>query len=321
MNLSMTACSFYFKKRNSRLQDEVYPLNKAFTSQVDKKTSTYKNAIELLLNFFDKHSEFEDDEEDERLFGCNKKPQIGETDRFRYLLGSIESGTYGFASELVDKSSKKKINKITPNQAPVKKFYVFFMIPKDVNRLCVEKGMVFFQNNGQFGIKTVTTDYLKRYLQNDFNISLITGNIAPSIFMEKILRNNSLSKLILVKNNKSIDDADNIGWGFGSETRIFSQIRLTENLYDKIKNVATGKTRLFEFRDTEYEGTKLEVTIGDRPRIINLHNIENLSIIESIPKDIRLVDGYPDKKKLLSYFIKTADEYLNDFVCTIAKKQ
>ena len=67
-----------------------------------------------------------------------------------------------------------------------------------------------------------------------------------------------------------------------------------------------------------YENLKLIVDIGGRTRTINLHNLENLSIIESIPDEIKMADGHPNLELLIDHFKKVATEYLEEMVLHIS---
>ena len=53
-------------------------------------------------------------------------------------------------------------------------------------------------------------------------------------------------------------------------------------------------------------------------RTIDLHNINNLSIIEPIPDEIRMFDGHPDLKALIEHFKDVATEYLEEMVLRIS---
>lgn len=87
---------------------------------------------------------------------------------------------------------------------------------------------------------------------------------------------------------------------------------------DKIRYVAGGRFNLFEFEQVEYDNLKVIVDIGGRTRKINLHNLENLSIIEAIPDEIKMADGQPDLPMLLKYFTKVTTEYLEEMVLRIS---
>lgn len=69
----------------------------------------------------------------------------------------------------------------------------------------------------------------------------------------------------MIKNVKSNDMADNIGVGYGSETREISNLSFNETTWAKIMNkirfVAGGKYNLFEFEQQKYGNLKVIVDI------------------------------------------------------------
>jgi hypothetical protein len=125
----------------------------------------------------------------------------------------------------------------------------------------------------------------------------------------------------MVKNTRSSDIADNIGKGYGSEVREIGNLSFSSSMWakmmDKIRYVAGSRSNLFEFEEKTYDTLKVVVDIGGRNRKIDLHNLDNLSIIESIPDEIRKADGHPDKDMLIEYFKKVATEYLSEMVLQI----
>ena len=82
--------------------------------------------------------------------------------------------------------------------------------------------------------------------------------------------------------------------------------------------MAVSKYNIFEFEQQEYENLKLIIDIGGRTRTINLHNLENLSIIEGIPDEIKMADGHPNLELLIDHFRKVATEYLEEMVLHIS---
>ena len=75
---------------------------------------------------------------------------------------------------------------------------------------------------------------------------------------------------------------------------------------------------MFEFENNSYDTLKVVVDIGGRNRTIDLHNLDNLSIIEAVPDEIRQADGHPDKEMLIEYFKQVASEYLEEMVLRIS---
>lgn len=316
INLSVTACSFNVRRSNSRA-DVVFNLNSKidyFDKENDENSNKFIN--EIFIDFFNNFNDYVDDENDHRLFSC-KYIKSKELDNCKYILAEINSGIYGSSSEIVDKDTKMTIKTISPDQAPVKKFYFVIVLPKDNKNVSVQKGMFFFQNYGQYGIKTVTSEYLKRFINDKYQLTLKTGNIAPSIFAEKVLEKNRINKIILTKNNKSIDDSDDQFLGYGTETRILSRIKLSNDFLNKIKNYVTKRSCLFEYDDIDYDLLKVEVELGGRKRTLNLNNIENLSIIEPLNNDLLMPDGYLREDETFDAIITIAEEYLEKMVLTI----
>lgn len=125
----------------------------------------------------------------------------------------------------------------------------------------------------------------------------------------------------MIKNHKSNDATDDYYTGFGTESRIIGNLCFDDKMWNKIMNSINyfikGKANLFEFQSVEYDKLKLEVIIGEKTRIINLHNIDNLSIIESIPNTIQNLDGYADIDRLRSHIILVISDYLKEMVLRI----
>jgi len=181
--------------------------------------------------------------------------------------------------------------------------------------------MLIFQNVGQFGVKTITTELMQSYFSSQYGITIVCKTIAPDLFIKKVIRKDNIKKLVMIKNVKSADDTDT-GRGYGKEVREIGDLRFSDTLWSKIHNkiqwVAGGKYNLFEFEQQTYDTLKVVVDIGGRDRKIDLHNLDNLSIIEAIPDEIRMADGHPDEQMLIQHFTKVADEYLDEMVLRIS---
>lgn len=189
-NLSVTACSFKFRKKNKKRIDVIQNLNDSFIykegSNIEK---IFSSAEDIFIDFFETFNDYKNDSEDKKLFSCSlDKNDIGETKYFNYILATVRSGSYGFPSKIIDSDTKEEIMQTTNKQAPVKDFYVLVIIPKDNNTIKVVKGLLFFQNIGQYGVKTITTKYLSNYFSKNFNLTTICGNIAPSILLKNYLK-------------------------------------------------------------------------------------------------------------------------------------
>lgn len=318
-NLSLTACSFILKQRNSRGK-YLY-----FKDEIIKDDIKYK-LEDIFISFFKKYSNSKDDLKNKSTFHCDfEDSNRGETEDYIYLYCIIKSGVYGSSSDIIDKDTKEIVHRKTANQVDEKPFYLYIVIPKDSSdgKINIQKGMLFFQNVGPYGIKTITTSYIKEHFSIDYNITFECKSIAPKLFIERMITQQSLMKIIMIKNHKSGDSADNFSKGYGEETKVISKLRFTEKRWQFIKNkidhFVKSKYNLFELEGFECEDLKLVVKINNNERTINMGNLDNLSIIEILPDDIKSTDGHPIKEKLLDHLKNVTEDYLNEMVLQIEK--
>ncbi len=323
-NLSLTACSFHLKKASSKGNTQIINLNTPFDTELkDNSECHFEDLSELFISFFENHRTLIKDDNKQQSFCCEyDKKNYSETDLFRMYCVKIYSGIYGSSSEIIDGDTEKVRYKKKSSDIDTRPFYLMVILPKDNEKVIVQKGMFIFQNVGQFGVKTITTNLMQNFFSDNFGITLKCHTIAPDLFVKKVIRKDNIKKLLMIKNVKSNDMADNIGVGYGSETREISNLSFNETTWAKIMNkirfVAGGKYNLFEFEQQKYDNLKVIVDIGGRNRTINLHNLENLSIIEGIPDYIRMSDGHPNLPMLIEYFHKVATEYLKEMVLHIS---
>lgn len=322
-NLSLTACSFYIKKTNSRKKSKIFALNSPIEGVHEETQYCFDDVSQLFEEFFSSYEEMIKDDKKQQTFSCQYSSDfVDETDDFRLMYAKVFSGIYGSSSDIVDAVTKRIKFEKSATDIDTRPFYVFVIIPKDSAEVRVQKGMLIFQNVGQFGIKTITTDFMQAFFSNHFGLTLKCQTIAPGLFVKKVIRQDNIKKLVMVKNIKSVDRADNIGIGYGKEVREIADLRFSaavwDRVLDKIRWVAGGKDNLFEFEQKKYDTLKVVVDIGGRMRKIDLHNLENLSIIEAIPDTIRRADGHADKDMLVNYFKTVATEYLEEMVLQIS---
>lgn len=298
-NLSLTACSFHLRKTNSRGNTKIFNLNMPLTLQKEDGTECYfQDLSEIFVQFFKTHESLVKDDNKQQSFRCEyNEDNILENDDFRMFYTRIYSGVYGSSSDIIDGSTQKVKYKKKSSDIDTRPFYLMVVFPKDSERVVVQKGLFIFQNVGQFGVKTITTTLMQEFFSKGFHITLKCNTISPDLFVRKIIRQDNIKKLVMVKNIKSSDTSDNVRKGYGSEIREIGNLYFTEKMWsrmmDKIRYVAGGRYNLFEFEQIEYDNLKVVVDIGGRTRKINLHNLENLSIIEAIPDKIKMADGHP----------------------------
>lgn len=318
--LSVTACSFYVKKTNSKGNSHIYDLNEEIAYKDENNKENTTDIIAIFKDFFASHTGNITDDIKQKTFSCeNIEGCEGETDDFRYIYTIVHSGNYGSSADIKNINNGKIKYLKGPDEAEERPFYLFIVIPKSTGD--VHKGMLLFQNVGPYGVKTITTDYIRNFLSNKYNISLIWRGISPKLFVDKIVKRTNVNKLIMIKNHKSSDDADKLQLGYGQETRVVGNLSFSENRWNKINEkiqyFIAGKYNLFEFENEQYDKLKVYVKIGNSNRTIDLHNLDNLSIIEQIPDAIADTNGHPKKDMMLEHFKNIANDYLKEMVLSV----
>lgn len=270
----------------------------------------YDDFFELLKDFCQKYSrKFVLNDSEQKMFKVETENiNIEENEKFRYTYIDINSGGYGIEANIVNTKTNKILYTRKKEHAETIHFRVFFAVPKD-DDTC--KGIIIFQNIGQYGIKTITTDYFKKFINEELNLYTTTGNICPQVFVKKLLDNDGLMKIIYTRNNVLNDKADTDTMGYGKEERIIAGFSNVKKWRKMISGYFNGTNRVYEFENIDYSGVKFITSIYERTRTIN---INNLSIIEGIPDEVTNSFGDIDDQKLKEHFIKVTKEYLEHMV-------
>lgn len=322
-NLSLTACSFYLKKRNSRGEEHIYALNKPVHGESESgEVYSFDDCEGMFRSFFQNYTLLQKDDDKQQTFKCDfDSYTYVEDENFKMYYLKILSGTYGSASDILDGDGEKTVYQKKASDIDSRPFYLFIIFPKDNKKVIVQKGMLIFQNVGPLGIKTITTGLMKKYFAENFKSTLICSTISVDLFIKKIIKKETIKRIRIARNLKPSDMADRIYPGYGHEVREIKNLNFKDSVWDKIMNsihyMAGNKSSVFEFENVDYDNLKLIVDVGGRNRTIDIHNLSNLSIIEAIPDEIRMADGHPNLPKLVEHFKLVANEYLSEMVLTI----
>lgn len=129
----------------------------------------YDDFFELLKDFCQKYSrKFVLNDSEQKMFKVETENiNIEENEKFRYTYIDINSGGYGIEANIVNTKTNKILYTRKKEHVETIHFRVFFAVPKD-DDTC--KGIIIFQNIGQYGIKTITTDYFKKFINEELNL-------------------------------------------------------------------------------------------------------------------------------------------------------
>ena len=187
-------CSFFVKERYGRDDSKVINLNNEIHIEQVGNEETYNSIWELLSDFFNNHLNLSDDESSMKLFSI-ARDSIKEFDTDSYHCASfiINSGSYGIEGILTNRTTKEVKYNRTREDADVKQFHALIYIPKDVDGIKVQKGILLFQSIGTFGVKTITTKQIKDYFAQK-ELTFETRSVSISIFLKRILEENRIKK-------------------------------------------------------------------------------------------------------------------------------
>lgn len=313
--LSIRAYSFSLRKQYSRRPDKVYGLNGELRFPYkdingEEREYIYQDSMKLFRDFLDHHEEIVDKTDNQQLFSCRFEEE-GRAESFRYMIFSVFSGYYGYASRVIDRTTKNVVYRKTRNQADMRRFYVTIVIPFDRRTAAAKRGLIFFQETGVYGVKTVTASAIQKYVSVKLNVTFRTQNLAPDFYLEKIFEQGMLQKIRVARNSRSADLADRLyAAGFGREERTFVPLRVTKELKKKLKHISESDYNFFTFDGIEYPDVKMEVKIGDRVRTVDLHGLEDLSVEEALPPELLKADGTIPVEEFRERMLTVSREYL-----------
>ena len=305
-NYSLTACSFWIRKKNITKSKgmEIYMLNSPLNS--DEKV--YNDVFSLIKEFCEKSKEYTDDEQGQKVFKVlNDNIVIEEDENIKYTYIEIESGSYGINSNIINKVTKEIIYVRKKDDAETFRFRILFAVPKDEN---TQKGIILFQNEGQFGVKSLISDFFHKFVSDTINGYTEIGNICPEKVVEKLLENDNVKKIIYIRNNISNDDSDIENKGYGKEERVITKFFDTTWVKSLISSYLHGNNRVYEFENKKYDDFRVVCDVYGKERKFSVNNIDKMSIIEGIPNSILNKNNDIDDEKLKEHFVNVANEYL-----------
>ena len=313
-------CSFFVKERYGRDDSKVINLNNEIHIEQVGNEETYNSIWKLFSDFFNNHLDLSDDESSMKLFSI-ARDSIKEFDTDSYHCASfiINSGSYVIEGKLTNRTTKEVKYNRTREDADVKQFHALIYIPKDADGIKVQKGILLFQSIGTFGVKTITTKQIKDYFAQK-GLTFETRSVSISVFLKRILEENRIKKVTLLKNCTSIDSSDNMLISTGREEKVYYSPKFKESFIQRIIDFVDGKKddTIFEINDNLYEDISISFNLSGRTRTAKLKDIDRFSLVEDIPDSI-YNNGNTNYDDIIRHMIGTAESYKEKMVFRIAE--
>jgi len=194
----------------------------------------------------------------------------------RLINGIIETGEYGYTSELLNVGSYQVAHKRTVEEAELLPFYFLFYIPEDA-----DEGVMIFEKFKTFGIRTLFANGFKAAFSGNHPDHLVVVNhLAPSEVFEAYQKQDGEIKQITFTSfqlPKTIEDRFGVGGHKEEDVYVEFKIKAKRNskipAWESIQQYFKGKNRfnsLVEIPNFKAASIKVEVNVSGRSRTLNL---------------------------------------------------
>lgn len=279
------------------------------------------NFVEIIKQFSSQYKEntYDTDMKSENIFtiiSTNNKVKTNARGQvvYNFISGRVKTGDFGIVSELVD-TTNGEIKKRNIQDAEVLPFsFGFLYAGGNVNY-----GIVAFQTEGRYGMKTNFIKRLKTFLNDNYTgIKLETRPIVPIQFVNNIMNKGILRKIKLLKYETPADTNQRLGANEGviiKEERIFSNlVGVIERKRAAIIGFITGKNNIREIinlDDFNYDELRMEFNVGGRSKTLNFSNLDRIVItIDVEEEELIIKDGHPTHESIEQLIEQNAYDYL-----------
>lgn len=313
-NCAMLVCSFFVKKRFARKNSSIYNLNQEIVGDSADGTKSFADFFEILSLFCRNNHTYLDDKKQKKMFSVEPGSVSSyDSDSYRAMSFVVKAGSYGVEADMTNRYTSEVSYHRTEDEADVKAFQCVAYLPKDIAGITIQKGILVFQSIATYGVKTITVNTMRSFLST-YGLTLETRSVSVKVFLQKLIEQGSLYKIMFFSNKISPNIADNIFISTGKEVRSYINPQFHSEGLTKLLNVF-GKAeneKIIEIPDNpDLDDISIQFKLGERIRTIRLSNLDRLSIVEDIP------DGVIDKNdntKLIQYMIETANAYKEKIV-------
>ena len=219
--------------------------------------------------------------------------------KHRHINGIIETGDYGYESDLFDIQSAQISYRRQLYEAELLPFYFHIVLPKKI-----DFGILILQRFGQRGIKAIFSEELDNYFSGRFPDHRIEFEpLIPNKLLEEYLSNGDIKSIKFTSFLIPSDIADQFDGTFMPEQGIVEySIRTRRNakipLMNRVIKVISGNiplTNFMELRNFNYTNVKIQIEINGKRRTIDLEDPYNLKSYYDVTDKIQIgEDGHPN---------------------------
>lgn len=306
----MLICSFLLRTRRKK-KEVLCDLNAPHC--YDEKQ--YDDVFSMFQAFFNEHSELADDEKHMKMFVVDRNSiKLMNEAAYRVVSFAVESGAYGMEGNITDRTTKRVKYHMERNDANIKRFRCIIYVPQNVDNKIITKGIMIFQSLGAYGVKTITTTYMREFFAQ-LNLTFETRSVSIRAFLEKLFNEGKIYRLTLIKNRVSPDASDNMLITSGREEVSYIKPRLKPDWINRFLEFVDGGKgdNIFEVKDETFEDIKISFKIGQSYRTVGIADIDRFSVEEEIPESV-IAKNKKDDAMLIQHMTETAIAYAEKMV-------
>jgi len=228
-----------------------------------------------------------------------KRLKIGRSEvNGRITFGIVETGEYGYESNLVNVDNEQITHTRQINEAEMLPFFFSIIVPRNAN-----EALVCLQRLGQRGIKTVfSTAFQNFFIERHPNFRIQFNEIIPDIILDNLINHGIIKKIHLVKfgipdNIEDVFDQQQREIGINTELVLSAGRRGRLNLIPRFVDVVQHQrmtTNFIEVQGFNYDNVKLDFELFGKKRIVDLSDLENLSAYYDISREVQIGhNGHP----------------------------
>ncbi len=223
----------------------------------------------------------------------------------RKLYGHIESGFYGFTSELYDVVKEETSYKRKTDEAELLPFFFLFDITKGF-----DEAIVILQRFANIGIRKVLLDDLRNNFRKDYPDFIIDINpLVPESFYEEYLVQGRVTKIKFRKFSVDPDIANNFDSYDHKEQIGYTDLVITAHrnkqlpLLNKIRRFQNGKLGVKEFFDLKYfsyDKIQIEMVKSGNKRTLDLSEMNRIRAYFDITDKVKInKNGHPETQSTI----------------------
>jgi hypothetical protein len=249
-----------------------------------------------VLEFFKAHltalrKAFAHDEENKKLLRVSEYKE-----RDRMLEGIIETGEYGYESNLYDLKERRVSYNRRAYEAEMLPFYFLLHIPTGA-----DEGILVLQRFKQYGIRKIFAEAFRAFFDEkcpDCRVAI--SPLVPEELVKQLVRKGRITKIRFVRFGIPDDLAD--AYDKGGQVEEGGRLELVvaakrkghipiRHRLDQFLGNRRELTKLVELQHFDYENVKLEVSFEGTHRTVDLSNLHRLRAYYDVSSRVTFGSG------------------------------